>query len=159
MAMKEKLVKVCYENIKKALDKREWTYTQNEEKLLIKFSVYGEDLSSNYYFSISTEKETVTLTAYLPYRTPRNDTNALAQAIAVANSRFYNGVFEFNPKNREVSFRVSTFLLDGMEMSVDAVDYMIDVACDMVDKYDDKLFAVAKGYLSLEKYIEIITGK
>ena len=33
------------------------------------------------------------------------------------------------------------------------------LACDMVDKYDDKLFAVAKGYLSIEKYIEIVTAK
>ena len=159
MAMRDRLANRCYNNVKQVLNDLGWKYECFDDKLRVKFGVYGEDLSSNYYLTISAEKETATLAAYLPYRTPRQNTDNLARAISMANSRFYNGSFEFNAKNREICFRVTTLLLGGMELSCEAIKYMIDVACDMVDKYDDKFFAVAKGYLSLDDFYALITNK
>jgi len=156
MAMKGRQAEKSYNNIIATLDKLGWKYTEYPEDNRVKFNVYGEDLSSTYYFTISAEKEMALLQVVLPYRSPREDTDGLAAAVSIANARFYNGNFEFNPKTREVSFRMSAFLNGGMVFSEECAKYMINTACDMVDKYDDKLFAVGKGYLSLTRFSEII---
>ena len=159
MAMTNRQAQVCYNTITQALDNMGWKYTEDNSTLRIKYDAYGEDLCATYIFAISAEKETVTLTCTLPYRAPRHDRGNFAKAMALANSRFYNGSFEFNPQTREVLYRMTTFLKGGMSFSVEAATYMIDTSCDTVDKYNDKFLAVGKGYLTLDQFISLITKK
>ena len=159
MPMNNKQAKRCFNTITQALDEMGWKYTADENTLSVKYDAYGEDLISSYILTIDAEKETLNLTCSLPYRAPRNDRGDFAKAVALANSRFYNGSFEFNPNTRSVLYRMTTFIKGGMEPTTETIKYMIDTACDTVDKYNDKFLAVGKGYLTLDQFISLITQK
>ena len=73
--------------------------------------------------------------------------------MSAINERTVDGSFDYNYKNGKIVFRLTTSFKSSI-VSKELFDYVIDVSASTVDEYNDKLEAIAKDKLDLEKFIK-----
>lgn len=145
--------KKVYETLCSALDARGWKYGKEEEKLLVHFGVNGDDVPLNFIIVVDAERQVLRVLSPLPFN--MNEDKRMEGAIAtnVANYGFADGGFDYDLSNGRIVFRASC-AFHGSEIGTGAVQYLIELTCAMVDKYNDQFLALNKGMLSLQDFIE-----
>ena len=148
-----KSAKLVYQTLCEALDERGWNYEKEEDKLLVHFSVRGDDLPMNFIIFVDEKRDILRLMSPMDYKFPEDKRVEGACAACIASFGMANGNFDYDLSNGRVSFRINTYF-KGSLLSKNLIKYMIDCACAMVDHYNDKFFMLGKGMLSLADFIE-----
>ena len=76
-----------------------------------------------------------------------------AIAVCAANYGLVDGSFDYDIGDGEIRFRLASSYRDS-DLGPDLFEYMIMVAASMVDNYNDKLFMLAKGMMTVQQFIE-----
>ena len=79
--------------------------------------------------------------------------NDMAVACCVAGCGLWDGSFDFDYESGEMYYRMTASFI-GSDIGEGLFRYMISMAGKVVDRYNDKLLAVCKGYLSLDDFIK-----
>jgi hypothetical protein len=77
----------------------------------------------------------------------------MSLAISAVNYTMVDGSFDYNFLNGNTLFRLTSSYRNSM-ISTTALEYMLMVSCNTVDEYNDKLFMLCKGMMSLEDIVK-----
>lgn len=149
-----KHAKEVFATLVKMLDTRGWHYEKHEEDLVISSGIKGDDLPVEFIIVVDADREVVRFLSKLPFSMPEDKRIDGAIAICVANNSMVNGNFDYNIDNGDIYFRLTTSFKSGSILSEDLFEYVIMVSATTVDLYNDKLFMLAKGMMTLEQFVD-----
>lgn len=141
-----------FEDICRMLEKREYKFKTDDERMAIIFSVTGEDIPMDFIFHIIPESQIVRVTSLLPFTVPEEKRVDLAIAACHATSSIIDGSFDFDIENGDMYFRLTASFTET-DIGEGLLKYLISYSCFAVDLFNDKLLAVAKGIMSVEDFM------
>lgn len=147
-----KSARVMYDTLVKMLDENEWKYEKNEEKLVVHFLVQGEDIPMDFVLAIDPDRYLIRILSRLPFKFGEEERVAGAIVTGQINYKLAIGSFEYDFSDGEVTFKVTSSYRDSL-ISKELFNYLIQLSCYTVDKYNDQLLLVAKGMLSVDDFI------
>ena len=151
MSSKEK-AKQVFDLMTTALDKQSWNYKAYPDELRIESNYIGNDISISFHVIVDEERDSIILLSQMPFTICEEKRIDTAIAVCVVNYTFINGSFDFDINDGELRFRLTTNYFD-CEVGEEFFMNMIKIALFTIDEYNDKFFALSKGYLSLEDFI------
>ena len=136
-----------------ALDKAEWKYEKNEEKLHIKCGVKGDDFDIDIIISVDAERRLTMLYSHLPFVVGDDKRLDLAIAVSAVNNILAHGCFDYDISDGHMFFRMAN-TYNGCTPSEAVFTYMLFASCQTIDEYNDKFFMLAKGMITIEQFLE-----
>lgn len=155
MADKNELMqaKATFDTLCEMLDGRGWKYDKLEDDFRIECSAQGDDLPIDIIMEVDADRKLVILFSKLPFNVPEDKRVEMSLAVSVVNYTMVDGSFDYNFMNGNTIFRLTTSYRESM-LSTSALEYMLLVACNTVDEYNDQLLMLTKGKLSLDDIIK-----
>ncbi len=150
-AKREQALKT-YETLCKTLDSHNWKYERNDEVLTIDCGAQGDDLPIPVKIRVREDRELVQLVSHVPIEVPADKPIDMAAAVSMVNFRLLNGCFEFDIQNGRLFFRMTASFI-GTELSREVFSYLLFVSLRIIDDFNDKFEALAKGTLSLDAFL------
>ena len=142
-----------YQQFKDHLDSHQIHYTPHDEDQVLTLTAQGEDLPMPVVIHVIAEREVVKLYSPLPCDFPEDKRVDAALAVCSLNNKLMNGTFDLDIGDGSVSFRLCQSFHDN-DISEVQIRYMMVILFKTVDEYNDSLFALAKGLMSLEQFFE-----
>ena len=139
----------------RALDNREWNYKKDEEALKIECGARGEDLPMELTINVDADRMVVLVLSHIPFIIPEDKRLDAAIAVAAVNNRLVDGCFDYDIKSGHLFFRLTNSYMDSM-IGEDVFFYMVLCSCQTIDEFNDKIFMLAKGMLSMEQFLAAI---
>ena len=146
-----------YNALVNMLDTRDWKYEKDEENLLIKSGIKGEDLPIQFIMIVNPRNQVVQFISSLPFNMPDDMRVDGALAVAVANYGLVDGSFDYDLNDGEIRYRLTAAYRDSV-LGPDLFEYMIGAAASTVEQYNDRFFMLAKKMITIEKFIEMERG-
>ena len=151
--MKQARAREVYADLCRALDAKEWIYDKDEENLRIDSGCKSEDLPIRFQMRVDAGRQQVKLISTLPVTVPEDKRLDLAVAINVINYKLVFGAFGYDIGDGDIYFQITNSYIDS-ELSAEVFFYMMMCAISTIETYNDKLFAIAKDLLPLQKFME-----
>lgn len=151
--IKMERAKKVYATLCEALDERNWKYEKVDDELLVHFTVNGDDLPMQYIIFADVDRQLLRLLSPLPFDMAEDKRIDGAIATCHATYGLRDGSFDYDLSDGKIVYRMTSAFLDN-EVPVSVIQYMIDFTGAVVDKYNDKFFALNKGFLTIEKFLE-----
>lgn len=149
---KKILAKKVYDTLCKAIEKREWKYEKDEEKLVVYFGVSGEDISMNFIIVVDEERQIVRLMSPMPYKMREEKRMEGAIATSAASFGMVDGSFDYDLSDGTIIFRMTASFRES-EIGEELFQYMISCSCAMVDKYNTQFLAIDKGDMDIGDFL------
>lgn len=143
--------KVMYGTLCSALDNMKWRYNKEEENLIVRTSAVGDDLSMKLYMKVDAGRSVMYLKSGMPFPVPKDRIEDLAHAVLIANWAMLNGSFEMDLSDGYVAFKVVVPFMESM-ISEKVCHYMIEMSCNMIDKFNDKFLAVVENRMTIAEF-------
>lgn len=150
---KKALALNTYNTLCDALDARNWRYSKNEEKLAVSFGVNGDDLPMEFVIIVDEKRQLVRLMSMLPFKMPEDKRLDGAIATMVASFGMVDGSFDHNLEDGTIMFRMTASFRES-KLGQGLFAYLIDCSCAMIDRYNDKFFAISKGMMTIQEFLE-----
>ena len=144
--------KQVYENMCKALDEKGWNFDKDEPKLVIYFGVKGDDFPMQFIIAVDAERQVIRLMSPLPFEMSASKRVEGALAVCAASLGMVDGSFDYDLSDGKIIFRMTASFRDS-QIGDELFHYMIACSGAMVEKYNEKFFAIDKGLLSIEDFI------
>lgn len=152
MDLEMNAAKNVYDTMCSKLDNMGWVYEKEEEKLLIRSGAKSNDLPIEFVVIVEPERQLVRFISMLPFFIPEEKRIEAAAAVCVANFDMADGCFVYDIGTGDIIFRMTSSFMDST-LGGDLFEYMIVVGCGIVDRYNDRFFALGEGLISLEDFI------
>lgn len=147
------LAKSVYENLCKALESRGWKFSKHEEDLVVTFTTHGEDFPMDFVLAVDEERQMLRLFSRLPFTVDEDKRMEMAIATCAASFGLADGNFDYDITTGKISFRMTTTFRNSV-IGDDLFKYMVVTSSMTVDEYNDKFFALTKGFISLEDFLK-----
>lgn len=141
-----------YETLCATLDKHEWHYQKNEERLSIECGAQGEDLPMEITIKVDAERQLIMLLSHLPFVISEDKRLDVAIAVSAVNNKLVDGSFDYNIADGHMFFRLTSSFIES-EIGNEIFTYMLMVSCHTIDEYNDKFLMLGKGMMSIEDFI------
>lgn len=141
-----------YETLCATLDKHEWHYQKNEERLSIECGAQGEDLPMEITIRVDAERQLIMLLSHLPFIISEDKRLDVAIATSIANNGLVDGSFDFDITDGHMFFRMTSSFIES-EIGNELFTYMLMVSCHTIDEYNDKFLMLGKGMMSIQDFI------
>ena len=152
-AMKHMLAVQTYNTFCAAIEKRNWKYDRDEEKLVIFFTVNGDDIPMQLILRVDEDRQVLQMMSPLPFEMSESKRIEGAIAACAASYGLADGCFEYDLSNGRIVYRVSTSFVDSI-LGEGVMQYMMDCTLAIVDQYNDLFLALEKGIIDLPTFIE-----
>ena len=143
--------KFVFKTLCATLDNRKWNYNKDEEKLIVRTSAVGDDLTIKLYIKVDADRSVMFLKSPMPFDITPQNYNDLVLAVTYANWAMLNGMFEIDTDQGYVGFKAVVPFMDSI-LSESLCKYLIDMSCRMVDMFNDKLLAVAEKKMTVAEF-------
>lgn len=143
------------DKFRQVLKDREWHFEEKdgENKYSFTLEVKGEDLPMDTVFIVDYDREMVTGMSFLPITVDEKHRVEMAIGVGMINYLLALGTFDYDFFEGHVLFRLSVLAPDG-EATKAQMSTLVDRLFSIVDEYNDILFMLGKGMLSLEQLHE-----
>lgn len=148
---KEMEAKSMYRTLCQTLDNMKWHYNKEEEKLVVRTSAVGDDLSMKLYMKVDADRSVMYLKSGMPFEVPASRIDTIGKAVLMANWAMLNGSFEMDLSDGYIAFKVVIPFMESI-ISERACNYMINLSCRMIDLFNDKFQAVAENKMTLAEF-------
>lgn len=145
-----------YGTIRQMLDSKNLKYKAEDDKLKIYVAVQGDDFPVESYITVLPDKQVVILTSPMPFRVPEEKRSEAAVALTLINYRLLNGHFCLDLSDGFVELRLTEAYHESL-IGADVFDYLVQILWVIADEYNDKLFALVKGMVTLEQFAQSIS--
>lgn len=149
---KMELAKQVYQTMCYAIDRRNWRYGKDEEKLLVHFGVNGDDIPMQFILIVDADRQLIRVMSQLPFKMSEDKRMEGAIATCVASYGMADGSFDYDLSNGAIVFRMTASFRDSV-IGEGLFQYLISCSCAMVDKFNDQFLAIDKGLLSIGDFI------
>ncbi len=147
------LAKTVYNDLCSLLDRKDWKYQKHEDDLVVTFGVNGEDISMDFVLAVDAERQILRVFSQLPFAVPEDKRMDLAIATCVASFGLVDGSFDYDIASGGIVFRMTASFRES-RIGDGLFGYLIDCSCAMVDAFNDKFFALCKGVMTINEFIE-----
>ena len=147
--------KIVFDTLCACIEMRNWSFDKDEDRLLVHFVVSGDDLPMRFIMIVDAERQLVRLLSQMPFSVPEDKRIEGAIATCAATNTLANGCFNYDISDGSIGFRMSASFRES-EIGEDLFSYMIDFSCTAVDEFNDKLWGVSKGFLSISDFLKSI---
>lgn len=147
------LAKRTFDTLVNMFETRNLKYDKNEEELIVRSGIKGDDLPIDFIVVVKPKNEVVQFLSKLPFNMPEDKVIDGAIAASAANYGLVDGSFDYNIMDGSIIFRLTSSYRDSI-LSEDLFEYMIMVSAATIDEYNDKFFMLAKGMIDIQKFIE-----
>lgn len=147
-----------YRIIISTLDSREWRYDAEEDEKTIRLGVNGDSLPINIVLRVDEERKLIRLYSPLPFKMSEDKRMEGAIAACAASYGMVNGNFNYDITEGIILFRM-TNCYENCAVGQGLIRYMIDFACATVDEYSAHFFALNKGIIGVDKFVEMVLGQ
>ena len=147
------LAKRTFDTLVNMFETRNLKYDKNEEELIVRSGIKGDDLPIDFIVVVKPRNEVVQFLSKLPFNMPEDKIIDGAIAASAANYGLVDGSFDYNVMDGSIIFRLTSSYRDSI-LSEDLFEYMIMVSAATIDEYNDKFFMLAKGMIDIQKFIE-----
>lgn len=141
-----------YETLCATLDKHEWHYQKNEERLSIECGAQGEDLPMEITIRVDAERQLIMLLSHLPFIISEDKRLDVAIATSIANNGLVDGSFDFDITDGHMFFRMTSSFIES-DIGSELFTYMLMVSCHTIDEYNDRFLMLGKGMMSIQDFI------
>ena len=128
--------------------------SSNPDGLEVVFGVRGNDIPIVLRISVLPEEQMVCLKSNIPINVPEEKRLAMAFVINCVNCNCPVGNFCFDLKKGKLFYKNQAFYIDST-LGVDQFKQMIEIAKENIDKYNDSLFKLSKGHMSLREFFKL----
>lgn len=140
------------------LDKIDFVYTVDEEaeedgKFVLRLTINGDDIPMNFIYIIDADRELISVYSPMPFKIPEEKRMEMAVAVCVATWGLNDGSFDYNILKGTLSFR-QTVAYANSRVGEALFLYLVKRGSGIVDQYNDRFLALAKGTMSLDQFIE-----
>lgn len=149
---KMELAKQVYQTLCEAVEKREWNFGKDEEKLLVHFGVNGEDIPMQSIIFIDADRQLIRLLSPLPFKMSESNRMEGAIATCVASFNLADGNFSYDLSDGTIVFKMTASFRESI-IGEGLFQYLISCACSTVDKYNDQFLALDKGFMTITDFI------
>ena len=149
---KMELAKQVYRTLCEAIEKREWDFEKEEEKLLVHFGVSGDDIPMQFILLVDAERQLIRLISPMPFKMSESKRMEGAIATCAASFCMVDGSFDYDLSDGTIVFRMTASFRESL-IGEGLFQYMISCSCAMVDKYNDQFLALDKGIMSITDFI------
>ncbi len=139
-----------YKTVCTTLDGLDIKYDRDDENLNITSRGVGYDLPIEIRILIHPENCVISMLSQMPFRVPENKRKELALAVSMINHVMVDGSFDYNYLDGGIVFRVTSNYRDSL-IGAELIRYMFTVSIAMVDEFNDKLFKIAMGAMTLDE--------
>lgn len=146
------LAKQAYQTLCEAIERREWNFGKDEEKLLVHFGVSGDDIPMQFILIVDAERQLIRLMSPMPFKMSESKRMEGAIAICAASFGMADGSFDYDLSDGTIVFRMTASFRESL-IGEGLFQYMISCSCAMVDKYNDQFLALDKGIMSITDFI------
>lgn len=146
------LGKKVYEDLCAALEKRSWPHERHDEDLVITCGVAGEDIPMQFLLMVDSRRQLLRVLSRLPFAVPEDKRVDLAIATCVATYSLADGCFDYDIESGKIEFRLTASFRDST-IGDSLFEYLILCSVQTVDEYNDKFYAISKGFISIEDFI------
>lgn len=146
------LAKQVYKTLCDAIDRREWHYEKEEDKLIVHFAVNGDDIPMHFILIVDADRQLIRLMSPMPYKMSEAKRMEGAIATCVASYGMADGSFDYDLADGTIVFRMTTSFRESL-IGEGLFQYMISCSCAMVDNYNDQFLAIDKGLMSITDFI------
>ena len=149
---KMELAKQVYQTLCEAIERREWNFGKDEEKLLVHFGVSGDDIPMQFILIVDAERQLIRLMSPMPFKMSESKRMEGAIATCAASFGMADGSFDYDLSDGTIVFRMTASFRESL-IGEGLFQYMISCSCAMVDKYNDRFLALDKGIMSITDFI------
>lgn len=148
---KQKLAQNVYSNICSMFEDMNFNHERDDEKLVIRSTVHGDDIPMDIVIIVNPDAQTVSFFSPMPFKVPDDKISEMAIAIAVANNGLRNGSFDFDISDGKIIFRMTACYIDSI-LGKELYRMMLIISSNTIDRYNDKFLMLSKGMISLEQF-------
>ena len=149
---KMELAKQVYQTLCEAIERREWNFGKDEEKLLVHFGVSGDDIPMQFILIVDAERQLIRLMSPMPFKMSESKRMEGAIATCAASFGMADGSFDYDLSDGTIVFRMTASFRESL-IGEGLFQYMITCSCAMVDKYNDQFLTLDKGIMSITDFI------
>ncbi|MBQ7088272.1 MAG: hypothetical protein IJN04_01340 [Clostridia bacterium] len=151
-AIKRQRALKVFETLCAVLDGNEWKYERDDEKLIVRFGLYTEDLPVHYVFIVDEERQMLRLASPMAFTMEESKRTEGAIVANGATASLRDGCFDYDLYSGRIVFRLTASFLDS-EFGADMIHYFIRCTNVVVDHYNDKFEAVNNGTMSVQDFL------
>lgn len=148
--------RIIFEALCSTLERAKVKFSRDDEKLRVDYTYKGDDLLMPFVFVVDPDREFVRLISPLAPRVKEEKRLDVAVALSLLNYRLAFGCFDLDMNDGELRFRMVNSFRDT-RLSEEVFSMMVQTGYAIVEKYNDKLYALAAGILSLEQFVTAIS--
>ena len=154
--MKLDAARSVYETLCGTLERAKVIFTRNDEALRVDYTYKGDDLLMPFMFIVDPDREFVSLISPMSPRVKEEKRLDMAVALSLLNYRLAFGCFDLDMNDGELRFRMVNCFRDT-PLSDEVFAMMVQTGHAIVEKYNDKLYALATGIISLEQFVTAVS--
>lgn len=146
--------KLVYDTLCSILDDVKATYRKVEDTDELKrvaLTFTGEDFPMDILFTVDTERQLVELVSFLTFKMVEDKILDGAVAVCASNFGLLEGNFIYDVTDGAIGFK-NTFSYRDSDISKTLLECMLYYSCKVIDKYNDKFFALNKGYIEVSEF-------
>lgn len=151
----EKAVNV-YHKLIETLDSIGWQYSILEDEPGVTYTVNGDDMIMEFIVTINPDAQILHFLSVLPMRFDEDKRLDGLMAACAVSSTVPWGTFSFNMENSKIVYGASSIFSD-CEVNEGWFTQQMDMAHAVVDMFNDRFLALAKGYMTIEEFIAQIS--
>lgn len=145
--------KEMYDVLCRMMDNKGWHYEKEEEDLIVKSGVKGNDFPIEFIIRVNPRNELVSFFSKLPFNVEEDKRIDVALAICAVNYWLADGSFDYDLSDGSILFRLTSSYKEST-LGEALFEYMVVVSAATVDNYNDKFFMMSKGMMTYQQFIE-----
>lgn len=134
------------------LDSENLKYQKDEEKRTIVLQMTGEDFPMTTLFAVEEEAERTFIYSKMPFEIQKEKLVDIVMAVNYINQVLAIGTFCVDVNDLTCSFESNEIFTGLSGFSAAYAERVIMVAFSAIEKYNDKLFAVNKGLMTVKDF-------
>lgn len=139
------------------LDKYEWRYKKNDEKMSVECGAQGDDLPMELTVNVDADRMLIMLISHLPFVIQEDKRLDVAIAVSAINNALVDGCFDYDVASGNMFFRMTNSFHESI-LGEAVFAYMLFASCQTIDEYNDKFLMLAKGVLSIEQFLSTLAN-
>ena len=151
--LKQNFAQKAFDTLCLALDNMKWKYNRDAANRVVTTTAIGKDLTINLRMVVSEERRLMYIKSLLPFDVPESKRDVVGRAVNIANFSILNGCFEYDQFAGKLGFRIVVPFFNT-ELTEEVYHYAVMLTCQMVDKFNDKILALANGTMTLQEFKE-----
>ncbi len=152
MEQSRELARSVFDSLVRYFNQIELNFKQeeNEDAYCVRFIVEGDDIPMKFVMEVDIEHQLLRVLSPQSVTFKPEQLPMAAQAVCAINYYLIDGHFDLDLSDGTVIFCLCTSFAESL-VSDQVFDYLLSLSVTVVEEYNDKLFLLSKGILSLEE--------